>query len=228
MQVISAAAGAPAKQTIAKPKPTSPRPWLASLALIALSLVPVGAGAVRVARLARGTIANADNARFVASPLPVVLHVIAATLFCVLGALQFAPTLRRPRLHRVVGRVVVPAGVVAAVSGLWMAFLYPLPTGEDHPLLKAFRLVLGVGMVLGLVLGFIAILRRDFAVHRAWMMRSYAIGIGAGTQALLLVPWWLLFGKPSGITYALVMGAGWAVNLVVAERLIRTDQRAEA
>lgn len=34
-----------------------------------------------------------------------------------------------------------------------------------------------------LVLGFTAIRRRDIAAHRAWMIRAYAIGLGAGTQA---------------------------------------------
>jgi len=71
-----------------------------------------------------------------------------------------------------------------------------------------------------LVLGSLAIRRRDFEAHRAWLVRSYAIGMGAGTQALVLVPWWLLLGKPSGITYALLMGLGWGLNLVVAEQLI--------
>jgi len=220
MKVVKQTGGAPEQRTTANVGGASTRPWLAPTALIALSLVPVAAGASRVAQLARCVAATAENARFVASPLPVVLHVIGATLFCVLGALQFAPTLRRPRWHRAAGYVVLPAGLVAAFSGLWMAFLYPLPTGENHPLLEAFRLVLGVGMLLALFLGLLAIRRRDFGAHRAWMVRGYAIGIGAGTQALMMVPWWLLFGKPTGITYALIMGAGWALNLCLAERLI--------
>src|SRR3954463_1268571 len=74
-----------------------------STALIALSLIPVFAGAARVSQLARGTVENPENARFVASPLPIVLHVFGATLFCVLGALQFAPKLRQRRWHRVAG-----------------------------------------------------------------------------------------------------------------------------
>lgn len=197
------------------------RPWLVPTGLVVLALMPIAAGATRVVNLARGVAVNPENARFFASPLPVVLHVIGATLFSVLGALQFAPSLRRQRWHRIAGRVTVPAGLVAALSGLWMAFVYPLPAGENHALLKAFRLVLGASMVLALVLGALSIRRRDFAAHRAWMMRSYAIGMGAGTQALVMVPWWLLFGKPSGITYALLMGFGWGLNLVVAEQLIR-------
>ena len=34
-----------------------------------------------------------------------------------------------------------------------------------------------------LVLGFTAIRRRDIPAHRAWMIRAYALGLGAGTQA---------------------------------------------
>jgi hypothetical protein len=210
--------GPQAHRTAAEASGASSPPWLLPSALIALSLVPILAGAARVSQLARGATANAATARFVESPHPIVVHIIGATLFCVLGALQFLPTLRRRRWHRVAGRLVLPAGLVAALSGLWMAFFYALPTAENHPLLKAFRLVLGVGMVLALVLGLVAIVRRDLGAHRAWMVRSYAIGLGAGTQALMMVPWWLLLGKPTGITYALLMGAGWAINLVVAER----------
>ena len=39
-------------------------------------------------------------------------------------------------------------------------------------------------MALAIVLGLAAIRRRDIARHRAWMIRGYAIGLGAGTQAL--------------------------------------------
>ena len=37
-------------------------------------------------------------------------------------------------------------------------------------------------MAASIVLGFTAIRRRDIAAHRAWMIRAYALGLGAGTQ----------------------------------------------
>ena len=64
-------------------------------------------------------------------------------------------------------------------------------------------------MVLSIVLGLAAIRRRDIARHRAWMMRGYAIGQGAGTQVLIRLPWDLIFGPPSELSSALLMGAGW-------------------
>jgi uncharacterized membrane protein len=194
--------------------------WFVPAGLIALSLVPVAAGSARLAQLAGGAVATADNARFVTSPLPVVLHIVSATVFCLLGALQFAPTLRRRAWHRRAGRVVVPAGIVAAASGLWMAVRYDLPA-SDNEVLMAMRLVVGTGMLAALVLAVAAVRRRDFVRHRNWMMRGYAIGIGAGTQVLTTLPWVLAFGQPSPMVRAGLMGAGWAINLAVAEWFIR-------
>ncbi|MFN8169605.1 MAG: DUF2306 domain-containing protein [Candidatus Nanopelagicales bacterium] len=54
-------------------------------------------------------------------------------------ALQFAPTLRRRAWHRRSGRVVAPAGVVAALSGLWMAVYYDLPDSDTRAF-EAIRL----------------------------------------------------------------------------------------
>jgi hypothetical protein len=64
------------------------------------------------------------------------------------------------------------------------------------------------------------------ARHRAWITRGYAIGLGAATQFVLHLVLWLLFGaKPQGVGKALVMGAGWALNLVVAELSVRARPR---
>lgn len=76
-------------------------------------------------------------------------------------------------------------------------------------------------MALSLVLGIAAVRRRDFARHRAWMIRAYAIGLGAGTQVLTHLPLLLFPAFQGESTRALCMGAGWVLNLAVAEWLIR-------
>lgn len=199
--------------------------WLVPAALLVLCVVPVAAGAARLTQLSGGAVVTAENARFFASPLPVVLHIISVTFYSVLGALQFAPALRRRKnpWHRIVGRILVPFGLVAALSGLWMNQFYALPPG-DGEILYRLRLLFGSGMVLSILLGFAAIRRRDIAAHRAWMMRGYAIGMGAGTQVLTHVPWILVFGAPDELTRAILMGAGWVINLAVAEWVIRKRQ----
>ena len=54
------------------------------------------------------------------------------------------------------------------------------------------------------------------------MTRGYAIRLGAGTQVLTHLPWFVLAeGKPGERPRAMTMGAGWAVNVIVAEWIIR-------
>ena len=197
-------------------------PWVVPGALLALSAVPVVAGGVRLAGLAGAATSRPDNARFFAQPVPVVLHVIAASVFCVLGAFQFVAGFRarRPDWHRYAGRLLVPCGLLAALSGLWMTQFYPRAEA-DGALLYAFRLVFGSAMVVCLTLGLAAIRRRSFAEHRAWMIRGYAVGLGAGTQFVVHVPWLLLVGQPHVLSRALLMGAGWIINVAVAEWVIR-------
>ena len=197
------------------------RQWRAPAALMVLCAVPVLAGAFRIAQLTSGAPITPDNARFFASPVPVVLHIVGASVFCLLGAVQFVPRLRRRSgWHRITGRVVVPCGLVAALSGLWMTLFYPRPAG-DGDLLTAFRLVFGSAMVFALVFGFVAILRRDVGTHKAWLMRGYAIGVGAGSQAVTSTVWLVLVGVPGEFARALLMAAGWVINLAVAEWIIR-------
>jgi hypothetical protein len=196
--------------------------WRIPAALIALSLVPSLAGAHRLGELATGAPVTEENARFVAMPLPVVAHIIAAVLFCVLGAFQFAPAFRRrrPGWHRIAGRVLVPAGLVVAVSGMWMAVTYDLPP-IDGIVVEVTRLIVGTAMVVALVLAVVLVRRRDIAGHRAWMIRAYALAQGAGTQVFTHLPWVLVIGAPGVGARAVLMAAGWAINIVVAEWIIR-------
>jgi len=181
--------------------------WLIPMGLITLALIPVVAGVVRLTLLAGGGPLTPENARFFGAPLPVVLHIVSVTVYSLLGAFQFAPGFRRrrPDWHRAAGRVLVVAGLVAALSGLWMAMFYAI-VPADSALLHGFRLFFGLAMALSIVQGYLAIRRRDVARHQDWMRRAYAIGLGAGTQALTQLPPLLLFGAPNELALALMMG----------------------
>jgi uncharacterized membrane protein YozB (DUF420 family) len=204
-------------------KPSTARSdWLVPGGLMLLTAVPAIAGALRVAELTGGAQITPDNARFFASPVPVLLHIVGATLYCLLGALQFAPGFRRrrPGWHRAAGRILAPAGLVAALAGLWMTVFYPRPDGVGE-LLSGLRLLFGSAMVLSIVAGVLAILRHDIVRHSAWMTRGYAIGLGAGTQVLTNLTWLLIAGEPDEFGFAMAMAAGWVINLAVAEWVIR-------
>ncbi|MCB9134110.1 MAG: DUF2306 domain-containing protein [Anaerolineales bacterium] len=200
----------------------SPAEWLIPAGLILLSTVPMLAGAARMTQLIGGAEITADNARFFASPLPVILHIISVTLYSLLGAFQFAPGFRRrnPVWHRSVGRVLIPAGGVAALSGLWMAQFYPWPQ-YDGVWLYGLRLLFGTAMLISLVLGYLTARQWNFAQHETWMIRAYAIGLGAGTQVFTHIPWALFPSIHGELARTIMMGAGWMINLAVAEWIIQ-------
>jgi uncharacterized membrane protein len=137
-------------------EPMARRGWLIPAGLLALSFIPALAGSLRMIQLGTGAAITPENARFFAAPLPVVLHLVSSLLFCVLGAFQFVPGLRRrqPAWHRISGRLLVPFGLMAALSGLWMAQFYPVgiesPASFDGPMLYVIRLVAGSAMALSL------------------------------------------------------------------------------
>ena len=209
------------------PATTTPRGgWLTPVGLILLSLIPILAGAARLTELTGSPVVTDHNARFVESPLPVIIHIVSVTVFSILGAFQFVPALRRRRnaWHRIAGRILVPAGVLTALSGMWMAVFYSHPVGDGFAL-SVLRVIFGSAMLVSIGLAVRAIVKRKFILHGAWMTRAYAIGMGAGTQVFTHLPWFVFVGgKPGELPRALMMGAGWVINVCVAEWIIRSRQ----
>jgi hypothetical protein len=188
--------------------------------LLLLSLVPALGGGARLASLSGDA---PDDASFLQAPLPILLHVLSATLYCLLGAFQFSSGLRLrwPGLHRRAGRWLALCGLLTGATGFWMTAFYPIPTSLQGPLLYAVRLAVASAMVASLLIAWRSILRRDVQRHEAFMIRAYALGQGAGTQVLVLLPWMLLSGESGGLTRDLLMTLSWAINIVVAEAILR-------
>jgi uncharacterized membrane protein len=198
------------------------------LALVLLSLIPLLAGAARLVELAGGPAAIPDDQRFTTSPWPVIAHIVSAVVYAIVGAFQFVPRFRARHLdwHRRTGRILTGAGALVVGSALWMTLTFATKPGTGE-VLYVERLAFGSAMAVCLVLGIARVRRGDIAAHRAWMIRAYAIALAAGTQAFTQGIGQALFG--TGVLAGdLSLGAGWVVNLAVAEWAIRRPARARA
>lgn len=198
--------------------------WGVPAALIVLSLIPVIAGSLRVLEIAGGPHLLPANPRIDAVPAPVVVHIIAAAVYALLGSLQFSARVRRgrPDWHRRSGRLLVGAGMVVALSGLWMTLFYTGAPGGD--LLWGVRLMVATAMAAAIVLGLAAIRRRDVTAHRAWMIRAYALAVAAGTQAFTQGAGESIFGT-SELSTAVSVSSGWVINAAIGEWVIRRPTR---
>lgn len=189
--------------------------WLAITGLLLLSALPIIGGVVRLSE-----VPAVAGSRPLASSVAAVAHIVAMTVYCLLGAFQFSPALRgRRRWHRTAGRVLIPVGFVAALGAAWLAVFFSGP--PDQLPLAMVRLVFASAMLVFLALGTAAVIRRAFVMHGDWMARAYAIGVGNGTQSLVVILWTVPLGEVDAWGETWLVATGTLITVFVAELLIR-------
>ncbi len=190
--------------------------------LLMLSAVPMLAGLARLFSLSNGAIRLEGHERFAADPFTAALHIIGVTSFATLGAFQFVPVLRRGAWHRCVGRVLSVLGISAVLAGVFMALRWA-PKEFDSAAFNAIRVLVSLAMVTFIALGVMAARRRNIEAHERWMLRAYALFLGNGTQVITAGFTSLPFIQPhlNKTLYAAAMTAGWLINALVAEWLLR-------
>ncbi len=209
--------------TATGPRPSTPRAsarrrsgWPAVTGLLLLSALPILGGALRLEELGTDpTSAPSSPALTVA----IVAHIVGMSVYCVLGAFQFSPALRGRRAwHRRAGRLLIPAGMIGALASISLAVFFSGP--PEGFALAMVRIAFAVPMLVFLVLATIAIVRRRFVAHGAWMTRAFAIAVTGGTQALVLIVWSMLGGETSVVSETWLVGVGFLINSIVAEVII--------
>ncbi|NOX74203.1 MAG: DUF2306 domain-containing protein [Alphaproteobacteria bacterium] len=146
-------------------------------------------------------------------------HITASPIALVLGVLQFSSHLRRrrPRLHRLLGRLYALAILVGGVSGLIMAF------GAIGGPVAGW----GFGLLAVLWIGVTArairlAMQRRIADHRRWMMRSFALTFAAVTLRLYL-PVFMASGVDYATASIYVAWLCWVPNLLIVEYVLRRE-----
>lgn len=202
--------------------------WLVPAGLLLLGLAPILTGTLSLLAVREGMVTGAiapDSVNYVANPVPIGVHIVAGSLFNLLGVLQFMPAIRRnwPAWHRWSGRTFILAGLVTAISAVWMNQFFPAFGGG----LKYWsNLLFGVGLAVALIIAYRAIRARQIPRHRAWMMRAYAIGLGVATQRLLVIPYAVATNSiPADPWLGLLLWAGWLINLGVVELALWRERR---
>jgi uncharacterized membrane protein len=163
-------------------------------------------------------------ASFRARPWGIFSHAAFGSLALLAGPFQFRRDLRvrRPRVHRLLGRAYVGAALGTGATGLLMA-LHSSGGPGTH---------LGFGVLAVLTLtttwmGLARIRAGDVAAHRAWMLRSFAL-IFAGVTLRLEQPLLMAaYGGAFAPAYQLVAWLCWLPNLAWAEWHLSRSRNAE-
>ena len=148
------------------------------------------------------------------------VHIAASGVAMLLGAFQFFKPLRRnaPTLHRWMGSVYITACTVGGFAGGTIAF-----SSTAGPIAGMGFFLLAVLWVPFTLLALAAAMRKDFAAHERWMIRSFALTFGAVTLRIYLpIAIIQANGEFPLDAYRIIAWAAWVPNLVVAELFILT------
>jgi uncharacterized membrane protein len=197
--------------------------WTVTLLLVLIGVAIVVRRSLNLAGLLPANALDADFAHH--APLTFA-HIVPGLIFVVLGPLQFVQRLRRrrPRLHRIMGRIVLVAGLVTGVTALAMTAQMAIGGGVERAATTTFAVV----FLVALVTAFQRIRRGDVASHREWMLRAFAIGLAVAAVRPIVG----VFFATQRLThlaprefFGIAFWLGFVVNAAAAELWIRRTRR---
>jgi uncharacterized membrane protein len=146
-----------------------------------------------------------------------VVHAACAATALLIGPWQFLSKLRvrRPSLHRWMGRTYVFACLIGGVTG----FILALGASTGAVSTAGFGL-LAIFWIYSTGMAWRLAMRRDFAAHRRWMIRSFALTFAAVTLRLYLP---IAGALPLTMedAYRAISFLCWVPNLLLAELWLR-------
>lgn len=167
------------------------------------------------------------NPQFLDYPNITLLHVIPGGIYLGLAPLQFLGQIRSRWLgyHRLAGRFLASIGLVVGVAAVFLALVIPF-SGRWEQVINGF---FGSLFVFSLVKGVVYIRASQIDLHREWMIRAFAIGLGIATMRLLFIPALIIVGDPTRSQIETLSIASFSVafclHIGFAEYWIRRTRR---
>jgi hypothetical protein len=155
-----------------------------------------------------------------ATPIIFSIHALTGAIVLFIGPLQSIPWIRRrARVRIALGRTYVVtvwiASVTAVLDAIWFGVSVPA---------KVVFVAVATLWFLTTTIGMLRARARRFAHQHEWMVRSYALSLFFVTFSLW-VPALAATPLPPTIAYPLALFLSGAVNLAVAEFLIRRTRQ---
>jgi len=161
----------------------------------------------------------------------VALHLIAAVIIMLAGAVQLVPQVRSrfPVFHRWNGRIYMLAALALSSAGVYMTWRGSVGDTSQHigGSLNAVLICLFAGMALRYALA------RDFKTHRRWALRLFLVVSAAWFFRIVFFLSFVVFGGPVGFDpttfrgpFISVMSFGqYLLPLAVLELYLRAQHR---
>lgn len=155
-------------------------------AMIVLSIIVLFVfAAIRLSDMTKGAaVTDAFGARYVEHPWTALIHIVPGLLFLAFAPFQFIPQIRRRlSVHRRLGWFLVPCAAASGLFALVAAVQFPAFGGLITQAATAF---FGLIFLFSLGKAVYHIRRKEVRLHREWMIRLFALGLGVATIRLVI------------------------------------------
>ncbi len=158
--------------------------------------------------------------RYNENPYLSLAHILPGVLFMFLGPWQFMTRIRSRHLwlHRLSGRVYIAAGAVAGVTAILLAVRLPAFAGFGT---ASATFVFGALFLFCLGKALYHIKRREIVLHREWMIRAFAIGLGVSMIRVFVALFFALGAARMSDIFAQSFWLGLASSALAAEFWVR-------
>jgi uncharacterized membrane protein len=194
--------------------------WLLSGVVGILALIGIGASVSHY-------LMEPYNPGFLRFQVMTAFHVILGGIYLTLAPLQFVKRIRTRWLdyHRWAGRLLVAIGLVIGTTALFMGWVIPFSGWTESIYISIF----GSLFLVSLWMGYRHVRAGNIALHREWMIRSFAVGLSIATMRVIFIPALVIAVNPSTQQIAMLSGLSFAAAFVVhaalAELWIRVTRK---
>lgn len=166
---------------------------------------------------------NLFELRYLEHPIVTALHMLSGILFISLAPLQFVKRFRIKRLglHRQLGRVLVCCALASGTYGLISTIVLPAFGGLPS---EAAAWFFGPLFLFAILRAFWCARNKKITQHRQWMIRAFALGLGVGTQRIILIILMISTGYSFEESFGPALWLGFGLNLLIAESWINATR----
>jgi uncharacterized membrane protein YozB (DUF420 family) len=157
--------------------------------------------------------------RYAEHPVLAYPHILPGVVYLILAPFQISRRFRNRHLglHRRMGRVLVPVGIVSGLFGVIFGILFSFGGVAE----ASASVVFGSWFVFALAFAYQHIRAGDTVGHRRWMIRAFAIGLGVGTIRIW-VGLFQGFGLLDEVTsFGVAFWIAWTMHVIAAEAWLR-------
>lgn len=145
--------------------------------------------------------------RYVLNPVIAYLHIVPGLVYLLGAPLQLSARLRQRRLglHRRLGRVLIPAGLLTGLFAIVVGIVMPFGRAAEASATIGF----GLYFLLALTIAYRRARSGDVSAHRRWMIRAFAVGVGVGMIRIVIG-----IGEAVGVAIEQSFGAAFWIAFI--------------